>query len=110
VDVTKFLVLYRAPISAREQMANATPEQARAGMEAWMAWVGEAGKAVVDLGAPLGEGTTVGAGNADGDITGFSILDADSQDAAVDLLKGHPHFHTPGGAIEVHEFIAMPGM
>jgi hypothetical protein len=32
----KFLVLYRAPISAREQMAKATPEQAKAGMDAWM--------------------------------------------------------------------------
>jgi hypothetical protein len=34
----KFLVLYRAPISAREQMAKATPEQAKAGMDAWMGW------------------------------------------------------------------------
>ena len=108
--MTKFLVLYRAPMSAREQMANATPEQARAGMEAWMAWAGQAGKAVVDLGAPLGDGTMVGAGDADGDIAGFSILDADSQGAVVDLLQGHPHFRTPGGAIEVHEFISMPGM
>jgi hypothetical protein len=108
--MTKFLVLYRAPMSAREQMANATPEQARAGMEAWMTWAGQAGTAIVDLGAPLGDGTMVGAGDADDDIAGFSILDADSQDAAVDLLQRHPHFHTPGGAIEVHEFISMPGM
>src|SRR4051812_28928049 len=101
--MTKFLVLYRAPMSSREQMANATPQQARAGMDAWMAWTGQAGKAVVDLGAPLGDGTMVGAGDADGDIAGVSILDAASQDAAMDLLQGHPHLHTPGGAIEVHE-------
>ena len=75
-----------------------------------MAWAGQAGKAVVDLGAPLGDGALVGAGDADGDIAGFSILDADSQGAVVDLLQGHPHFRTPGGAIEVHEFISMPGM
>ena len=29
--MNKYLVLYRAPVSAREQMANATPEQAKAG-------------------------------------------------------------------------------
>jgi len=58
---------------------------------------------------PLGEGEVVGAGEADGDIAGFSILDADSREAAVKLLQDHPHFHTPGGQIEVHEFISMPG-
>lgn len=75
-----------------------------------MAWAGKAGKAVVDLGAPLAEGATVGEGKPDSDIAGFSILNADSQDAAVDLLQDHPHLHTPGDQIEVHEFISMPGM
>jgi hypothetical protein len=104
----KFLVLYRAPISAREQMASATPEQAKAGMDAWMAWSGKAGGAIVDLGAPLGEGATVGGDASDGDIAGFSILEADSQQAVVDLLNDHPHFHTPDGQIEVHQLLAMP--
>jgi hypothetical protein len=57
VLMSKFLVLYRSSVSAREQMANATPEQAQAGMQAWQAWVESAGPAMVDLGAPLdGEG------------------------------------------------------
>jgi hypothetical protein len=60
--VTKFLVLYRSPVSAREQMASATPEQAQAGMEAWQAWGEKAGAAIVDFGAPL---------DGDGDVTGF---------------------------------------
>ena len=34
----KFLVLYRSQVSAAAQMAEATPEQAQAGMEAWTAW------------------------------------------------------------------------
>jgi hypothetical protein len=67
--MAKFLVLYRSPLSARAQMANATPEQAEAGMQAWQVWAQQAGSAIVDLGAPL---------NADGDVTGFSILQADS--------------------------------
>jgi hypothetical protein len=40
-----FLVLYRAPVAAREQMANVTPEQAQAGMDLWRAWAASAGDA-----------------------------------------------------------------
>ena len=54
--MNKYLVLYNSPASAAEQMANATPEQAKAGMDAWMAWAQKSGEAVVDLGMPLGDG------------------------------------------------------
>ena len=38
-----YLVLYRGMTSASEQMANTTPEMAKAGMEAWMTWAATAG-------------------------------------------------------------------
>ena len=93
-------------------MANATPEQMQAGLDAWMAWAKEAGDAVVDLGAPLGDVRRVGGGSAsEGYVSGFSIIEADSGDAAVALLNDHPHLHTPGGnSIEVLEFLQLPGM
>jgi hypothetical protein len=106
----KFLVLYRSPTSAQQQMANATPEQAKAGMDAWMAWAGKAGSAIVDLGSPLGPGEAIGSGKTDDEIAGFSILEADSQPDVVKLLEGHPHLHMPGSSIELHEFLSMPGM
>ena len=108
--MSRFLVLYRAPASAREQMQSSTPEQQQAGMELWQAWAAKAGSAIVDLGAPLGEGVIVGAGEAYADIAGFSILDADSPQSVTDLLRDHPHFHTPGGQIEVREMLRPPGM
>lgn len=107
--MARFLVLYRAPVSAREQMANVTPEQAQAGMDLWQAWVGRAGGAIVDLGAPLGEAAMVGSGEPHGDIVGYSILQADSQDAVQELLDDHPHFHTPEGEVEVLEMLPVPG-
>ena len=107
--MTKFLVLYHAGASAREQMASSTPEQAKAGMDAWMTWARNAGDAVVDLGAPLGEGVAIGGGAGDG-AAGFSILEAESQDAVQQLLRGHPHLHMPGGSITVQEFLSPPGM
>ena len=42
----KFLVLYRAPNTSFEQMMKATPEQQKAGMDAWMAWGQQAGGAI----------------------------------------------------------------
>jgi hypothetical protein len=108
--MSKFLVLYRAPTSAREQLANASSEQVQAGMDAWMAWAGKAGGAIVDLGAPLADGNVVGPGAADNDIAGFSVLEAASAAELSELLLDHPHLHTPGASIEVHEFRPAPGM
>jgi hypothetical protein len=106
--MTKYLVLYRSTVSPADAMANATPEQADAGMEAWMNWAGRAGSALVDLGAPVAESVRLGDG--DGAVTGFSILDAESADDLLTLLEEHPHLHMPGdSSIEALEFLPIPG-
>jgi hypothetical protein len=105
--MSKYLVLYRSPTTAAEQMAQSTPEQAQAGMEAWTAWAGKAGNAVVDLGSPL---QVVESGGDQGDpIGGYSILEAESAEALAAALDGHPHA-AMGGTIETLEVLAMPGM
>ena len=102
----KFMVLYRAPASAREQMAKATPEQAKAGMDAWMAWSQRCGDALADMGSPLAS-----SGKSAGDpVAGYSVLRAESLDGANKLLEGHPHLMMPGASIEVLEFLPIPGM
>jgi len=109
--MTRFMVLYRSPASARDQMANATPEQMKTGMDAWMQWAGKAGDAVVDLGAPLAPAAHVGPGSSDaGEISGYSIMQADSAEALGAVLDGHPHLGMPGSSIEVLEMLSMPGM
>jgi hypothetical protein len=105
--MTKFLVLYRATTTAQEQMAAGRPEQAQAGMDAWMAWAQRAGDAVVDLGAPLA--VVEPAGDGGDPIGGYSILQAENAEALVKVLDGHPH-SAMGGRIEVLEFLTMPGM
>jgi hypothetical protein len=108
--MTKYLLLYRSSTSPTDQMSNATPEQAQAGMEAWMQWAGKAGKAIVDLGSPLSLVAKVGKAGADQHIGGFSVLEADSKEALTKLLDGHPHFQTPGdNSIEMLEFLPIPG-
>jgi hypothetical protein len=109
--MTTYMLLYRAPTSAMEQMAGATPEQAQAGMDAWMRWAEQAGDRVVDLGAPLGESTVVGApGDVDGShIAGYSLMQAGSVDELKDLLDAHPHLQMGGASIQVLEVLQMPG-
>lgn len=109
----KFLVLYKAPASGFEQMKSSTPEQQKAGMDAWMAWGKKAAASIVDMGAPLGKSLRVtkgGSSPAANDLGGFSILQAESKEALADTLNGHPHFMTPEGFIEVIELMPIPGM
>lgn len=113
IAMKRFLVLYGSGVSAREQMSRAMPEQAKAGIAAWMAWSEKAGTAIVHLGAPVGNAAKISGGTAvDGqsEVSGFSILQAESREAVIALLQEHPHFMAPGASIEVHEFLPIPGM
>jgi hypothetical protein len=107
--MTKFMVLYRSDVPAREMMAGVTQEQAQAGMDAWMTWAAKAGDAIVDLGSPLADAANLGpAAPSSPHITGFSILQAESADAVTAILDGHPHLEM-GGTIEILEFLPVPG-
>jgi hypothetical protein len=112
----KYMVLYRSSVPATEQMAGSDSEAAQAGMELWMTWANRVGAAIADMGSPLSSVGTVtssgsNAGTSSPFVCGFSILEADSVDAANKLLDDHPHFHAPGdSSIEVLEFLPIPGM
>jgi hypothetical protein len=80
-------------------------EQAKA---AFLTWVAQSGDALVDPGAPLLMVTQV----ADGDATepvqigGYSIVQADSLDAVVALLKTHPYV-ARGGTLQVNQVLEV---
>ncbi len=87
-------------------------EEGMAGvMEAWGAWFGALGAAIVDGGAPTGEARTIngssvsnGAGNHP--LSGYSIISADSLDAAVKLAQGCPVL-ADGGTVNVYEAVTV---
>ncbi len=109
----KFLVTYLAPVSARAQMANLTPDQAKAGVAAWLGWKTKAGSAVIDLGSPCGNSATVSGGkttDSNSELGGYSLLQAESREAIGKLLAEHPHLAMPGAKIEIHELLPIPGM
>jgi hypothetical protein len=108
----KFIVLYNAPVSAMEKMKNMSPEDHKKGMEPWMAWVKKCGDGIVDMGTPFGNGQKVTKSEnslSDSDIVGYSILQAESMDEAVEMMQGHPHLELEMGCeIEVFESMPMP--
>ncbi|MEO8698441.1 MAG: hypothetical protein ABI867_00325 [Kofleriaceae bacterium] len=108
----KFLVIYKSTVSAKDQMAHATPEQAKAGLQMWSAWMQKASKAIVDMGSPLGDAATLAGGKATPLATqlgGFGIVQGETREQLAALFADHPHLHAPGAAIEIHEVLALPG-
>lgn len=83
-------------------------EQAAAQKAKWEAWVGGLGGAVVDPGTPLGKAKSVSTGGVrDGvrRLLGFSIVKAESLDAAVGMAKTCPYLEQ--GTIDVAELMRM---
>ncbi len=80
-------------------------------MAKWKAWVGGLGDAVVNPGTYLGMSKTVSSGGVSDDggsnpLLGFTIVKADSMDAALEMAKACPHLGL-GGTLEVAEVMEM---
>ncbi len=93
-------------------MSTATQEEKEAGMAAWMGWKERAGDAVIDFGSPLMPGEITGAdGNFSpemNEITGYSIMQANSADELKGMLADHPHLGWwEGCKVEVKPCIPM---
>ena len=84
-----------------------TEEEQAAVMAAWGAWIGGLGDAIVDGGNPFGPSAVVASDGAvsqgaPSGLTGYTIITADSLDAATTQVKDCPVL-TSGGAVEVYE-------
>jgi hypothetical protein len=109
VFLKKFMILYMSPVSAEMQM-NVSPEEMKKGMEPWMAWYKKCGKAIVDMGAPLGNGVCLdkkGSSKAQTQVTGYTIVQAKDIETAKAMITGHPHLLAPKSSIEVLEIMPM---
>jgi hypothetical protein len=86
-----------------------SPEEGQAVMQAWMTWMGGLGAALVDGGNPITRGWTISKDGTDENAgsnpaTGYSVITADSMQAALELSLGCPHLAS-GGTIELCETI-----
>lgn len=113
-----FLAIYLGSPTAMEAWRSKSDaeraELQTKGMAAWKAWVDKHQDAISAGGAPLGKTKRVTAGGvADvrNAMAAYTIVRADSHEAAAAVFRDHPHFMMfPGEAIEVMECLAIPGM
>jgi len=101
--MTKYLLAYKGG------SMPATEQERQAVMAAWGQWFGALGAAVVDGGNPFGKSQAVAAGGAriggaSSSLTGYSVLQAESLDAAARLAAGCPILKG-GGTVDVYETI-----
>jgi hypothetical protein len=90
-----------------------SPEEGKQHFSKYMDWLSSLGDSAVSPANPLKNTCTV---NPDGNVTtggttsmsGFTIIEADSMEAALSIAKGCP-FLDIGGSLEVSELMQMPG-
>ena len=105
--MAKYMVIYTGGMG----MA-ASPEEQQKIMAEWGAWYGQMGDAIVDGGAPFADAKHVDAnGIADGPLgdtpaTGYTVIEAESIDAAAAACEHHPHINH-GGRVQVFTCVDM---
>ncbi len=115
---TYLAVFVGSKTSAKMAAWNALSETERKarekeGIAAWKAWVEKHQTALVAIGGPLGKTKRVGPdGIADvsNEMGAFSVVRAESHQAAAGMFENHPHFAIfPGEAVEVMPVLPIPG-
>ena len=83
------------------------------GIGAWKAWVAKHQAALVEMGGPLGKTKRVGPGgiaDVSNNLGAFTVVKADSHEAAAKMFENHPHFAIfPGEAVEIMPVLPIPG-
>ena len=113
-----FLAVYLGSAAGMDAWKKMDDEQRKpkeaAGVQAWQAWAQANAKGIVDMGGPLGKTKRVskqGITDVRNEMGAYTIVQAESHEAAAKLFENHPHFTIfPGDAIEVMERLPIPGM
>lgn len=112
----RFLAVFTGAPTAMASWERLSETERRAleakGVAAWKKWAQEHADAVVEMGGPLSRTKKVdrqGVTDVRNNLGGFTIVQAQSQDAAARLFLDHPHFTIfPGDGVEVMEVLPIP--
>jgi hypothetical protein len=114
-----YLAVFLGSKTSPKMMAwNALPEadrraKERQGMAAWHAWAEKHQGAIVAMGGPLGKTkkiTQSGIRDVSNEMGAFTVVRAESHEAAAKLFEDHPHFAIfPGESVEVMPVLPIPG-
>jgi len=111
-----FLAIYMGSAAAiakwKDTDEQKRKEREKAGMQAWMNWSIENEKSIVDGGGPLGKTKRInakGISDTKNEMTAYTIIQAESHEAAARLFVEHPHFMIfPGDSVEIMECLPIP--
>jgi hypothetical protein len=116
----KFLALYLGSKKGAAAMKwNSHSEEKRkdlerAGMTEWMNWGTKNSNTVIDRGHPVGTTKRInpsGISSVTNEVAAYTIVQAESHEAAASLFLNYPHFMLfPGDSVEVMECLPIPGM
>jgi hypothetical protein len=115
---TYLAVFLGSKTSPRRKAWDALPDaerkaKEREGIAAWQAWAEKHKGAIAGMGGPLGKtkrATQQGIKNASNEMGAFTVVRADSHEAAAKLFEKHPHFTIfPGDRVEVMPILPIPG-
>ncbi|MBI1212932.1 MAG: hypothetical protein GC190_15830 [Alphaproteobacteria bacterium] len=114
-----FLAVYLGSPDSRQRrewdsLDDATRQKRMdAGMKAWHEFAAKHQAVTVFEGGPLGKtkkASAHGLSDTKNNMAGFTIIKADSHEAAVKMFENHPHFAIfPGDSVEVMEIMPVPG-
>ena len=114
----KFMAIYIGTAAALEKFQQQYPDpgkqkaQEKAGMEAWWKWVMTNEKSIADNGSPLGKTKRIssdGISDIRNNVAAYTIVTAESHQAAARMFENHPHFmFFPGDSVEVMECLPLP--
>jgi len=114
-----YLALFVGSKSSPQRLAwDALPEverraKERAGIAAWHAWMEQHQAAIVAAGGPLGKTKQVsaqGVQDSSNHLGGYTVIRADSHEAAARMFLDHPHFAVfPGECVEIMPVLEIPG-
>jgi hypothetical protein len=116
IIMKRYLAVFTGSPSAMAQWQT-IPEAERQkrqaeGVTAWKKWVTDNAASIVEMGGPLSRTKLVGkSGISDirNNLAAFTVVQAESQDAASKLFLNHPHFTIfPGEGVEVMEVLPIP--
>ncbi|HYP69069.1 MAG TPA: hypothetical protein VEP67_12575 [Thiobacillaceae bacterium] len=115
-NMKKFLALYLVPASVIDEWTKTDPEERKAAEEKmraeWDEWMGAHASMIIstDAGGKTKQVSSSGVSDTRNDIMLYSIVEAESHEAAAKSFENHPHLQIPQSSIEVMEIRPMGGM
>jgi hypothetical protein len=114
----KYLAVFLgSPDAMKDYMAQdeaARKANDKKGFDAWTQWMQDNKGSITEMGSPLGKTKLVnknGISDTKNEMGAWTVVEAESQEAAAKLFINHPHFTIfPGDRVEVMDMLPIPQM